>query len=60
MKSGNNQTENRGLSRREFFKTTALLGGSGVLTQALSSCSKATEAYAAAGEYPLENAENII
>ncbi|MFQ5649932.1 MAG: molybdopterin-dependent oxidoreductase [bacterium] len=60
MKNGNNQPENRGLSRREFFKTTALLGGTGIVAQTLSSCGKVSEAYAAAGEYPLGNAENVI
>ncbi len=60
MKNEKHKTGNNGLTRREFFKTTALLGGTGIITQVLSSCSKVGEVGAVSGKYPLDRAENVI
>lgn len=60
MKTGKAIAGNNGLTRREFFKTTALISGTDIVAQALSSYNKAAEAYAAIGDYPLDKPENMI
>ena len=45
------------LSRREFLKTSALLGGSALLAQ---SCAQQKYLEATAGEYPLNDPEHVI
>ncbi len=49
----------KGMTRREFFKTSALLGGSGALAQILSSCAT-VQKHVETGKYALNKVENSI
>ncbi len=60
MKNGKSNDRKTGLSRREFFKTSALLGGAGLAAQALASCGKVEQAYGSETGYPLSNPEHVI
>jgi anaerobic selenocysteine-containing dehydrogenase len=53
------KSKQKGLNRRSFIKTSALLGGTAVFSQTILGCATPPE-YKTLSEYPLNNAENVI
>jgi len=56
----NNNENKKGLSRRDFFKTSALLGGSGLLASTVAQGKTIADPSIPIDQYHLNEAENII
>ncbi|RMF10495.1 MAG: molybdopterin oxidoreductase, partial [Candidatus Neomarinimicrobiota bacterium] len=48
------------ISRRDFFKSSALLGGSGLLAETLASCTTVQQAEGWQNAYDLDSAEHVL
>ncbi len=59
MKNKTNENKN-GLTRRDFFKTTALLGGTGLLASAVAQGKTIADPSIPVDQYHLNEAENVI
>jgi anaerobic selenocysteine-containing dehydrogenase len=59
MKENNNENKN-GMNRRDFFKTTALLGGTGLLASTVSMGETVKDPSIPTEYYHLNDAENVI
>jgi len=59
MKNKSQDKSPEKLSRRNFFRTSAMLGGTAAVA-GLTSCAVNKDSVAANGEYPLNSADNVI